>query len=63
MVVVSDNTATNLLIETVGMEKVTRRMSELGLKRLAAPAADDRPRGRASEATRTSAHPPTSRAC
>ncbi len=34
MVVVSDNTATNLLIETVGMEKVTRRMSELGLKSL-----------------------------
>jgi len=34
MVVVSDNTATNLLIETVGMANVTRRMSELGLKTL-----------------------------
>ena len=34
MVVLSDNTATNLLIDTVGMAKVTRRMSELGLKSL-----------------------------
>ncbi|MBA3639587.1 MAG: class A beta-lactamase-related serine hydrolase [Acidobacteriota bacterium] len=34
MVVVSDNTATNLLIDTLGMANVTRRMSELGLKSL-----------------------------
>ena len=34
MVIVSDNTATNLLIDTVGMANVTRRMSELGLKSL-----------------------------
>ena len=34
MVVLSDNTATNLLIDTVGMANVTRRMSELGLKSL-----------------------------
>lgn len=34
MVVVSDNTATNLLIETLGMANVTRRMNELGLKTL-----------------------------
>jgi beta-lactamase class A len=31
MVVLSDNTATNLLIETVGMENVTRRMAGLGI--------------------------------
>lgn len=34
MVVVSDNTATNLLIDTVGMANVTRRMNEIGLKSL-----------------------------
>ncbi len=34
MVVVSDNTATNLLIDALGMTNVTRRMSELGLKSL-----------------------------
>jgi beta-lactamase class A len=31
MIVVSDNTATNVLIETLGMEKVTTRMRALGL--------------------------------
>ncbi len=31
MIVLSDNTATNLLIELVGMENVTRRMESLGL--------------------------------
>ena len=31
MVVVSDNTATNLLIDTVGMQSVTKRMSALGM--------------------------------
>ncbi len=35
MVVLSDNTATNLLIDTVGMEAVNRRMGGLGLKGLA----------------------------
>ena len=34
MVVLSDNTATNLLIDAVGMANVTRRMGELGLKTL-----------------------------
>jgi beta-lactamase class A len=34
MVTVSDNTATNLLIDTVGMANVTRRMSGVGLKSL-----------------------------
>ena len=34
MVVVSDNTATNLLIDVVGMENVTRRMAGLGMKSL-----------------------------
>jgi beta-lactamase class A len=34
MVVLSDNTATNLLIDAVGMENVTRRMSALGMKGL-----------------------------
>lgn len=34
MVVLSDNTATNLLIDAVGMENVTRRMNALGLKTL-----------------------------
>ena len=34
MVVLSDNSATNLLIDIVGMTNVTRRMSELGLKSL-----------------------------
>lgn len=34
MVVLSDNTATNLLIETVGMENVTRRMAGLGINGL-----------------------------
>jgi beta-lactamase class A len=34
MVLVSDNTATNLLIDTVGMANVTQRMSALGLKTL-----------------------------
>lgn len=34
MVVVSDNTATNLLIDLVGMENVNRRMSGLGLTTL-----------------------------
>jgi beta-lactamase class A len=34
MVVLSDNTATNLLIDAVGMENVTRRMSALGLSGL-----------------------------
>jgi len=34
MVVVSDNTATNLLIDALGMANVTRRMGELGLKSL-----------------------------
>ena len=31
MVIVSDNTATNLLIETVGMQNVTKRMDGLGM--------------------------------
>jgi beta-lactamase class A len=31
MIVLSDNTATNLLIETLGMEQVTARMRSLGL--------------------------------
>lgn len=34
MIVLSDNTATNLLIDTLGMEKVTRRMAALGLNSL-----------------------------
>jgi beta-lactamase class A len=34
MVVLSDNTATNLLIDAVGMEAVTRRMTALGLNGL-----------------------------
>lgn len=34
MVVLSDNTATNLLIDVVGMANVTRRMSGLGLQKL-----------------------------
>ena len=34
MVVLSDNTATNLLIDAVGMENVTRRMNALGMKTL-----------------------------
>jgi beta-lactamase class A len=34
MVVLSDNTATNLLIDAVGMANVTRRMGALGLKTL-----------------------------
>ena len=34
MVVVSDNTATNLLIDAVGMANVTRRMGQVGLKSL-----------------------------
>lgn len=34
MVVLSDNSATNLLIDAVGMENVTRRMNALGLKSL-----------------------------
>ena len=34
MVVVSDNTATNLLIDTVGMQNVTNRMSALGMRGL-----------------------------
>jgi beta-lactamase class A len=34
MVVLSDNTATNLLIDAVGMENVTRRMNTLGMKTL-----------------------------
>ncbi len=34
MVVLSDNTATNLLIDAVGMENVTRRMGSLGIKGL-----------------------------
>jgi beta-lactamase class A len=34
MVVLSDNTATNLLIDAVGMENVTRRMAGMGLKTL-----------------------------
>jgi beta-lactamase class A len=34
MVVLSDNSATNLLIDAVGMENVTRRMSALGMKSL-----------------------------
>jgi beta-lactamase class A len=32
MIVLSDNTATNVMIETVGMEAVTARMASLGLK-------------------------------
>ncbi|MBA3887612.1 MAG: serine hydrolase [Acidobacteria bacterium] len=32
MIVLSDNTATNVLIDAVGMENVTNRMSALGLK-------------------------------
>lgn len=34
MVVLSDNTATNLLIEAVGMQRVNQRMAALGLKSL-----------------------------
>lgn len=34
MVVLSDNTATNLLIDAVGMENVTRRMAALGMSGL-----------------------------
>jgi beta-lactamase class A len=34
MVVLSDNTATNLLIDAVGMQNVTRRMNALGIKTL-----------------------------
>jgi beta-lactamase class A len=34
MVMLSDNSATNLLIDTVGMEAVNRRMRELGLPRI-----------------------------
>lgn len=34
MVVVSDNTATNLLIDALGMANITRRMGALGLKSL-----------------------------
>jgi beta-lactamase class A len=33
MIVLSDNTATNVLIDAVGMENVTNRMTALGLKR------------------------------
>ncbi len=32
MIVLSDNTATNVLLDTLGMEAVTRRMTALGLK-------------------------------
>ena len=32
MIVLSDNTATNVLIDAVGMEAVTRRMASLGLQ-------------------------------
>ena len=34
MIVLSDNTATNLLIDTVGMERVTARMASLGMPTL-----------------------------
>jgi beta-lactamase class A len=34
MIVLSDNSATNLLIDTVGMQNVTRRMNELGMPTL-----------------------------
>ena len=33
MIVLSDNTATNVLIDRIGMDRVSRTMAELGARR------------------------------
>ncbi len=57
MIVLSDNTATNLLIDKVGLEAVNRRMDTLGLRQDPAAAEDDGPQGRGAKAGRTSRPP------
>ena len=57
MIILSDNTATNVVIDAVGMTNVNSPMTALGLTEIKLRQKDDGRRGRAAAVTRTSPAP------